>query len=434
MPNLPQRIYNAIVNKGTPAKVKQASGVHITPIQLNRIAQDSLSRKAAMSEAERAYFPFRYKMQQMFLNTTDNLHIQACMNRRKDLTLLRDWYFGEPMKQDGKVLIKENEDVTALFNKTWFTNFLSHALDAMPYGYTLVYLNDMVDSEFKKLEVVRRWNVSPDRYEITNFPYMLAGVKFLEDEQYKDWYVYIDTPNDIGTSPCGYGYLWDISIAEIFLRNLLGFNGSFVELFAQPFRHGKTTKTNEAERDAFEQAIINMGSSGYAITDPQDEISFIETALGGTGYKSYDNLELRLQKLISKVILGHADALDSVPGKLGNDGEKSPAQQAMEDKQTKDGEFIENVVNDILIPTLRRLGFNIPENCCMHFKNDAEVMENANTVTDLAVKIKNAGLQMDAGYYTEQTGIKVSAPVAPVKVPSFSKNVQNKLKEIYGTH
>lgn len=424
MPNLIQRIFN----KAPVTKVKQASGVHITPIQLNRIAQDSLSRKAAVIEAERAYFPFRYKMQQMFLNTADNLHIQACMERRKDLTLLRDWYFGQEDKPD--------DTVTDMFNKTWFTNFLSHALDAIPYGYTLIYLNDLVDSEFKKLEVVRRWNVSPDRYEITNFPYMLAGVKFIEDPLYKDWYVYIDTPNDIGTSPCGYGYLWDISIAEIFLRNLLGFNGSFVELFAQPFRHGKTTKTNESERDAFEQAIINMGSSGYAITDPQDEIEFIETALGGTGYKSYDNLELRLQKLISKVILGHADALDSIPGKLGNSGEKSPAQQAMEDKQTKDGEFIANVVNDILLPTLRNLGFSIPDDCCMYFKNDAEVMETANTVTDLAVKIKNAGLQMDAAYYTEQTGIKVSAPVpapapAPFKAQPFTKAVQNKLDKLY---
>ena len=420
-----QYVYNKIVPvKAAP--VKQAANIHIVPVQLNRIYQDAQSRRAAVAEAERAYFPFRYKMQQLFLNTTDNLHIKACMERRKDLTLLRDWYFGEKDKP--------NDDITLQFTRTWFNNFLSHSLDALFYGYTLIQLNDLVNGEFPKLKVVKRWNVSPDRYEVGTFPYMPHGINFIEDPEFKDWYVYVDTPNDVGVSPCGYGILWDISIAEIFLRNLLGFNGSFVELFAQPFRHGKTTKTNEDERAQFEQALINMGSSGYAITDTQDEIAFIETALGGTGYKSYDNLEARLQKLISKLILGHADAIDSTPGKLGSgNAEDNPVYKSMRDKQIKDGEFIENVVNDILLPQLRNLGFNIPDECKFCFKNDAEVMENANTVTDLAVKIKNAGLQMDEAYYFEQTGIKVSVPVAasPFKAAPFTKSIQNKLNAIY---
>lgn len=419
MANILQRISKAIT---APAKVKEAARIGIVPIQLSRIYQDAQSRRDSIAEAERAYFPFRYKMQQLFLNTTDNLHIKSCMERRKDLTLLRDWYFGEEEKP--------NDEVTALMDKKWFNQFLNHALDGLFYGYTLVYLGDLINGQFPKISVVKRWNISPDRYEVGSFPYMPHGVNFIDEPGICDWYVYVETPNEIGTSPCGYGILYDVSIAEIFLRNLLGFNGTFVELFAQPFRHGKTTKTNEDERAQFEQAIINMGSSGYAVTDPQDEILFIETALGGTGYKAYDNLEMRLQKLISKLILGHSDALDSVPGKLGaGSGIDNPVFQAMQDKQTKDGSFIENIVNDILLPKLRVLGFAIPDDCKFCFKNDAEVMELANTYSDLGVKIKQAGLQMDPEYFTEQTGIKVSAPVAPT--PYFKPSIKNKLREIY---
>jgi len=428
MPNQLQIIASKMLTRVAaailPAKVKKAATIGIVPIQISRIYQDAQSRRDAIAEAERAYFPFRYKMQQLFLNTTDNLHIKACMERRKDLTLLRDWYFGENETP--------NEKITEQFNCKWFSHFLNYSLDALFYGYSLIQLNDIVNGEFPKLKIVKRWNVSPDRYELGTFPYMPHGVNFIEDDLYKDWYVYIETPNEIGTSPCGYGILYDVSVAEIFLRNLLGFNGSFVELFAQPFRHGKTTKTNEDERAQFEQSIINMGSSGYAITDPQDEIEFIETALGGTGYKSYDNLEARLQKLISKMILGHADAMDSVPGKLGaGTGIDNPVFQAMQDKQTKDGEFVENVVNNILLPKLRVLGFVIPDNCKFCFKNDAEVMEMSNTVSDLAIKIKQAGLQMDAGYFTEQTGIKLSAPAVPPTPPTFKPSIKNKLNEIY---
>ena len=419
MSTILQRIKSALQ---APAKIKTAAKIGIVPVQLSRIYQDSQSRRDAIAEAERAYFPFRYKMQQLFLNTTDNLHIKSCMERRKDLTLLRDWYFGEKDKP--------NEVVTELMNTKWFTSFLNYALDGLFYGYTLIYLGDLVNGKFPKISVVKRWNISPDRYEVGSFPYMPHGINFIEEEGIKDWYVYVETPNEIGTSPCGYGILYDVSVAEIFLRNLLGFNGTFVELFAQPFRHGKTTKTNEDERAEFEQAIINMGSSGYAITDPTDEILFIETALGGTGYKAYDNLEMRLQKLISKMILGHADAMDSVPGKLGaGNGADNPVFQAMQDKQTKDGAFIENIVNDILLPKLRVLGFPIPDDCMLCFKNDAEIMETANTVSDLAVKVKQAGLQMDAAYFTEQTGIKVSAPVAPT--PQLKPSIKNKLREIY---
>ena len=418
MPNLLRRVIAALPRK-------QAGTVHITPIQLNRITQDSQTRKDAIAEAERAYFPFRYKMQQMFLNTTDNGHIKACIERRKDLTMLREWYFGAPEMPD--------DAMTAQFNQTWFTNFISHAMDAMFYGYSLIELGDLVDGKFPDLKIVKRWNISPDRYEVCQFPYMLAGVKFMEDPLYKDWYVYIDTPNDIGTSPCGYGMLYDISIYEIFLRNLLGFNGSFVELFAQPFRWGKTLKTTEAERAEFATMLQNIGSSGWGMGDPGDEIEFKETALGGTGYKGYDNLEARLQKMISKVILGHADALDSVPGKLGAGmGENSPVYKALVDKQTKDGGFVENIINDILLPQLRTLGLPVPEGCKFYFMNDAEEMELANSVSDLAVKIKSAGLQMTAEYFTEQTGIPVELIPAPAPFGGgFSKSIQNKLKAIY---
>ena len=128
------------------------------------------------------------------------------------------------------------------------------------------------------------------------------------------------TQNDVGTSPCGYGLFWELSILEIFLRNLLGYNGDFVELFAQPFRVGKTNKTDETERAAFADTIRNAGSSGWALIDDIGEsIELLESSLGGTGYNGYDNFEQRLEAKVSQLILGHADALKSVPGKLGSD-------------------------------------------------------------------------------------------------------------------
>lgn len=423
------RIWNAI----KPAKVKQANQAPMVPIQLLRIAQDAQTRKDAIAEAERAYFPYRYKMQQMFLNTVDNGHIKACMERRKDLTLLRNFEITNAAGEvDEKTSLLFCDNVNGKFvPKTWFYNFISHSLDAIFFGYTLIDLGDIVNGEFPKLKVVKRWNVSPDRLMVTSFPYAYQGVKFTEDEAFKDWYIYIDTPNDLGISACGYGLLYDISIYEIFMRNLLGFNGNFVELFAQPFRHGKTNKTDEGERAEFASMLQNLGSAGWAITDPTDEISFIESQLGGTGYKAYDNLEVRLQKLVSKVILGHADAMDSIPGKLGNSGEESPVHQALEDKQIKDGMVIQSIVQGLLFNNMRNLGFNIPDGTTFAFKNDGEMMEYANTIADLAVKMKQAGLQMTETYFTDQTKIEAALPVKAPAPTVLPQKVQNKLRDLY---
>jgi hypothetical protein len=344
-------------------KTEKNLSSYIVPVQLTRIRQSVLTWRDAIREMEMAYFPYRIKAQQLYIDTALNGHVTACVERRKDLSLLRKFEF---CNKDGVVDQATTELFTNVVNgkvqaKTWFNNFISYSLDSIFFGYSLIALGDLVNNEFPDLNTVRRWDVSPDRLQVTSFPYQPNGFNFMQDP-FRNWHVYVPTPNDIGTSKCGYGLYYKVALYEIFLRNMLGYNGDFVEMFAQPYRVGKTNKTEETERAEFASALQQMGSNGWALIDPQDEIDFLETALGGTGYKSYDNFETRLQKTISKVLLGHADAMDSTPGKLGSsDGEFSPGKEALEDKQTKDGVFIESVINGTLIPTLKRLGFLIPE-------------------------------------------------------------------------
>jgi phage gp29-like protein len=403
-------------------------------VQFQRIRQDMLSAREAVTEAELAFYPHRVKQQRLYIDTILNGHVTACWSKRKALTLLRKWEF---VDNKGNI----DQKTTDIFlntvkgqsqNKAWFNKFLSHGMDAIPFGYTLVSLGDVINDEFPELDIVRRWNVSPDRLNITKFVYSLSGLQFMDDPDVKDWIVWIPTTNEIGTSKCGYGLLYKVAIYEIFLRNLLGFNGDFVELFAQPYRVGKSTATG-TDRDNLESALQNMGSSGYAIIDPNDEIEFLETALGGTGYKGYDNFEQRLEKKISKIILGHADAIDSVPGKLGNNNEKSPAQIAMEEKQTEDGSFIAEIINGQLFEKMRALGFDIPIETVAVLKNDSEIMEINNAVIQQAVEMQKAGLKMKAEFFTEQTGIPVEEVIAPVPVVKtpLPTSIKNKLDKLY---
>jgi len=443
--------FQAINPFGTRANIdpkKNLAGM-IAPVQLQRIRQDVMSWREAIGEAENAWYPHRVKMQRLYVDTVLNGHVGACIERRKDLTQLRKFELTTP---DGKVsedamlvfcdVVMKGGDKT-LTPKKWLSDFISYGLDSIFYGYTLISLGDVEEDSFKKITPIKRWNVSPDRMNVTNFTYSIGGTPF-QDEPYRPWHIYADTPNDIGTSPCGFGLLYKVGIYEIFLRNLLGFNGDFLEMYAQPYRVGKTMKTTEAERAELEKALRDMGSAGYAIIDPTDEIEFLETALGGTGYKGYDNLEARCEKKISKLILGHADALDSTPGKLGsNNGDDNPVHEALEDKQTKDGAYIENLINKELIPRMVELGFNIDPETKFSFKNDAEAAEirmkedesNLKTAT-LFKTIKDAGGSPDWEYFSKRTGIKtekeaVKEPVEKPFKPAFSESVKNKLENLY---
>jgi hypothetical protein len=120
-----------------------------------------------------------------------------------------------------------------------------------------------------------------------------------------------------------------------------------------------------------------------------------------------------MEQTISKIILGHADVLDSVPGKLGSqEGDDNPVTRALEDIQTNDGILVQNVVNNKLLPRMRKHGFKIPLNYHFEFLNDQEkekIRANEDksnkAVADIALTMKNAGLRMDPKYFSERTNI-----------------------------
>lgn len=412
---------------------------YITPVQLNRLKTDVSMWREGVAEMERAWWPFRVKVQRNLIDTVINGHVYSLMERRKDLTLLRKYKICDEKKVQSDVLTQ------ALEAQEWFFNFQSYALDALGYGYSLISLGDIVANAMQDVTLVPRWHVSPDRLTVSNIIYSTSGKSFV-DGPAADWHVYVKTQSDHGVSPCGYGYLYPIALYEIFLRNTLGYNGDFVELYSQPYRLGKTAKTTEPERGDFAQALQNMGSNGWAMIDHDDDIQFLETALGGTGYQGYASLEERCQKTVSKIILGHADAMDSTPGKLGSGQGKgetdgSPVATAMADKQTRDGRFMESLINRQLFPKTNKLGFDfkIPEGYRLEYSNDAQVQQERKKENDsnlqtaqIAQTMSQAGLQMDQKYFTERTGIiATAAPVPEAGTPPLKPTVQNRLKKLY---
>lgn len=430
---------------------------YFAPYHNQRPRVDHQFWKEAMFEMEDPILPFRKKTQDINNNTILNGQVFSCMNKRHNLTLLKEYHI---VDASGKV----NEKATQEIQKKWFRDAMSYILEAKAFGYSLISFGDLVNGDFPKLSIVRRGWISPDREVFSSVPYVPAGIPFnnpnFKDESGRSWYdfsLWVPTRTDIGISQCGYGYLYNVALYEIVLRNIIGWNSDFVEVYGQPLRHAKTNKTAEDDEYAvLERQMKLMGSNAYIITDPSDEIEFIESkGNSGTGWKAYENLEQRDMKFISKIILGHSDAIDATPGKLGagqpGGDNFSPSQQALNDCEATDSRFLSDVINTDYIAKLQKFGFSINPGDRWELKDDMEKQEvletedkNILAAATWAKMMKDAGLEVDADFFTKRTTVpckKAESPTGLIgpgtgdeKQPAnnLDKDVSKRLKNIYG--
>jgi hypothetical protein len=405
---------------------------HIVRMKLDRIKQDIALWREAISQAENVYYPNRLALQRLYLDTVLNGHVRACMRERKDLTLLKDFEFQSP---NGEV----NKKITDLMHASWFYGLMEFIIDAQFYGYSLINWTEVEKSIIKDIQIIKRWNISPDRLQVLSFPGAFNGTSIFDPADV-DWSLWVPTPSEDGISNCGWGLLRSVAPYEIYLRNLMGFNGDYVETFAQPFRHGKTDKTNGPERDEFEKSVANMGAMAYAITDPLDDIEFKDTTGGGNGYKSYESFQERNEKTISKLFFGHSDAIDSRTGKLGSEqGEDSPVAKAIRRTEARDARFVETVINDSLIEKLNNLGFGIPagtkfvllNNKEKHEAQEAETAQNQ-AVATVVKTLNDSGYETTPEWITKQTNIPITKKPEPKPATGFNPAIKNKLEEVYG--
>jgi phage gp29-like protein len=407
--------YNNFIKKKEADKTANVSN-YIQKTSSNRVRQELTALREALKEAEQYddNYKFRNKMQLIFQDIIYDGHIMACMASRKSLTLKKEFQI-----QDSKG--NQSEEWTLFLKSKWFYDFMELALDAQFFGYSGVNWTGISENKLTGIKAIRRDSIKPDTNEILRMPYSYEGINF-EDEKIKDWSLLVKTNNNLGYSNCGYGLLFPCSAYAIAIRNNLGFNIDFVEKFIIPFVVAKTMKHEGDERDLLEEGIKNMASSNSVVLDPNDEIEFIESKNAGSGYNSFDNLENRCEKKISKIILGHADAIDSTSGKLGSN-QNEAVEEALENVEIVDNNFIENVVNDQLFDKLRVLGFNIPKGFKFVFLNThekTEKLENDSKVNQLFANVvktlKEAGHDVDSKFIGETTGYPTAKTLQPTNV------------------
>lgn len=412
---------------------------HIQPVAVQRVKQSIDRWRLAIQSAETVTNPQRYLMQEIYLDTILNGHVRACIEKR----------WGNVLKKGIQVVNEKgivNDELTALYSKKWMYQIIRYILDAKLYGYSLIQLGNMKDFDFDEIYPIRRANVNPELEIVTNSFYQLNGIS-IYDPQYSDNLIWVKTPQEMGMAHdwgrCGYGLLYTVVPYEIWYKQAITLWAEYQQLFGVPIRIGKTNTRNEQMRSQMAEMLANMGSKAWGVFDNEDSLELV-APMNVNGQLIFDAMLERNQKVISKILLGNADAIDSTPGKLGNANQESPSEKAMDDIETFDCQDVEFELEKNVIPKLMAMGFPMPKGSKIIFNNDHEATEsrvredeNNKATADMVKVFSDSGYKVDAAWLTERTGIPLEEKEEPDPVPQLtkqknvSKDLKNKLKEIY---
>lgn len=393
---------------------------HVVPVQpqpLQRLKLDIQRWRNALLTAESVYNPYRVELQRNFNEIALNAHVKACVERRMNLTMLRDFDF---VKGEQEVEVK---------NKEMILEVIKESLNAIFYGYSLLQINNIVDGK-GSVSLIPRERIIPETLTIsTSSQYDTNGVK-IYDERYKDWLIWIPTAPDNSNVKCGLGLYSVLAPYEIYIRNANTAWSEYQQIYGVPLRIGKTNTREKLMRDNMAQMMSDMGRSGWAVVDTDDVIELVGGQKGGGAQDNFLGLIEYCQKVISKVILGHSDALDSTPGKLGAE---TSAEKALSEVQQKDGLMVANLLNNRVFPQLASIGLKEFDGLQIKFENNHE--ENVETLTEAEINNKvlanyliayQMGLQPDAKAISEMLGIEFTNNEANIK-----EAIQNRLDNLY---
>ena len=405
MANLWNRMFQAKnqADKKTDKKNLKRS----TLVQSSRQTQDIYGWRQAINEAENNGQKYRVKMNTIYKDVILDGQVKSCISKRKNLTLLQDFALFDSNDNI-------DEEATKLIKKKYFADICNYVLDTVFYGYNLINWTDVKNNELLGVQIINREFINPDGMFIGEHPYATQGIDIM-DESIQNWSLYCTTPSENGISNCGYGLLYEAANYQILSRNNLAYNADFSERFGMPVTVLTTDRQDGEDLDIVEDNLKNMGSNGYLVKDSTDVIDYLEFSNSDNGYQVYDNLEKRLEAKITKLLLGHASALDETPGKLGaSQGESSPVSEALKEIKSVDSVYLAYYINDFLIPKLRNLGIKIKDGLTFKFINSDEKDEADNKLntqrTEVTAYVKTlaeAGYTVDAKWLSDELGIPI---------------------------
>ncbi|MBU2526172.1 MAG: DUF935 domain-containing protein [Bacteroidetes bacterium] len=374
-----ENTHNARVGKQTPKIVEKS---------LARTRMDVLNWNQALNMARKADNPRRHLIHNLYDEImVDALLMSQVENRR--LMSLSQKFIIRDANGEG------NEELTnRLQTAKWFSDIIKAIIDSRFYGHSLVELDTQGEGFITTL--FRRQNIEPRTGRF--FPdYTDEGkfVPFRELNEYGTWILEFGDNRDLG--------LLNNAVPHVLFKRFAESAWSeLCEIFGIPPRVLKTNTQDRAMVNRAEKMLIDQGAAAWFIIDDSEHFEFADTA--NTTGDVYKGLMQFANSEISMLISGAIVAQDTVNGNRSKD---ESAREVLQQLINSDLSFIEQNMNDIVMPALVRLGvateglsFAYPE---------TQDLEQLWKITHEALPF----FEVDPEWVTETFGIKVTGNKQP---------------------
>lgn len=326
------------------------------------------------------------ELEDIFLNMSSDSQIMAATDILVDGLQEKEFYIAD---QDGDKL----DEVTKMFRKKWFFDFLGIVVDSRLKGFNLLQIEEYNRAnETIKVGVVNRKHVRPDLKGVVKQQYDQTPFIFYEKEPVKTWTVEIFESKLGKYNACVRWWIYKTEISRIWAK--------YTQLFGVPPVIAKTSLKDAVRKTNLINALKGWIKSRWMVIDEGDEIEQGSGTSSGSGQQYFENLMRFADEQISKALLGSTMVLDNGSSRSQGEVHERNTQSIIKSLARLSG-FI---CNDELIPRLRKIGMQIPEGAHLIWDDSEKLtMKERAEVIDIVSQTYN----IDKDIVSEFIGIEV---------------------------
>lgn len=272
-------------------------------------------------------------------------HIRAVIETLES-QILGDRYMLARLNDKGKYVkdVKESQKIQG----SQFDKIIRGIIEAKLYGYTLLEIMPDIDPDtgrLKEVNSIERRNVLPEQGIVVKRQGLWLPHWDIRSAAYRKRYVLIKT-GDLGL----FSATTPLILAKKFtVANYVNFSHTY----GQPIIHGKTVSENNMDRKRLAQDISNAAQNKVIVTGLEDEVD-IKTFTMSNSEKIYTGLIQFANKEVSNLILGSESMAGGMQSYVGS---TKAHQDIFRDRIEVYRRYIENVMNEQIIPRLVAMGY-----------------------------------------------------------------------------
>lgn len=260
--------------------------------------------------------------------------------------ILGDRYMLARMNEKGKYIkdVTESQKIQG----TQFDKLIKGIVESKLYGFTLIeimpYLNPNT-GKLREINLIERRNVLPDQKRVVQRQGFWLPNWDLSSALYERNYVLINT-GELGL----FSATTPLILAKKFtLANYVNFSHTY----GQPIIHAKTVSESSSDRKRLANEVANAAQNKIIVTGIEDEVD-IKTFTMSNSERIYTGLIEFANNEVSDLILGSESMAGGMQSYVGS---TKAHQDVFRDRIEVYRRYIENVMNEEIIPRLVAMGY-----------------------------------------------------------------------------